>query len=112
MLSYIPYSLQGNKEADYHIVFLIWLRLLGFEIEGEIVTNLGRIDAIWQFPGHTIIVEIKFKKENSEFPALLDAALTQIKEMRYAERYQDGRKISVVGIAFANNEVACRIENL
>jgi hypothetical protein len=112
MLSYIPYSLRGNKEADYHIVFLIWLRLLGFEIEGEIITNIGRIDAVWQFPGHTIIAEVKFDREATDLTPLLDSALGQIKEKRYAERYQDGRKISILAIAFTDKEIRCRMGKL
>ncbi|MDR1418216.1 MAG: PD-(D/E)XK nuclease domain-containing protein [Endomicrobium sp.] len=40
----IPYDLHITKEAYYHSLFLLTCRLAGFEVEGEVHTNKGRID--------------------------------------------------------------------
>jgi hypothetical protein len=112
MLAYVPYPLRIEKEAYYHSLFLVWIRLLGFDIQGEIMTNVGRIDAVWQIPGQVVIAEIKFSGENGKAEELLATALAQIKERRYIERYQDGRKISLLAIAFSGEKVTCKIENI
>jgi hypothetical protein len=109
MLAYIPYPLHIDKEAYYHSLFLLWLKLLGFEIQAEVATNLGRIDAVWKFPGHTIIVEIKYQSKKEKISVLLDKAIKQIKEKQYVDRFNNGQTISLVAIAFAGKETGCRI---
>jgi hypothetical protein len=108
MLAYIPYPLHIGKEAYYHSLLLLCLKLLGFDITGETMTNLGRIDAVWQLPGHVIIVEIKYQPKKEKIENLLNTAIRQIKENRYAERFNDGQKVSLLGIAFAGKEIGCR----
>jgi hypothetical protein len=108
MLAYIPYPLHIGKEAYYHSLLLLWLKLLGFDITGEIMTNAGRIDAVWQLPEQVIIAEVKFQPEKENIPKLLDEAIRQIKENRYAERFNTGQKVSLLGIAFAGNEIGCK----
>ncbi|MDR1284415.1 MAG: AAA family ATPase, partial [Opitutaceae bacterium] len=61
MLALVPYPLHIGKEAYYHSLLLVWLRLLGFDIEGEIMTDNGRIDAVLRLPGHIIIAEVKYR---------------------------------------------------
>jgi hypothetical protein len=109
MLAYIPYPLHIGKEAYYHSLLLLWLKLLGFDITGEIMTNIGRIDAVLKFPDHIIIAEIKFQPEEEKISKLLDEALNQIKEKRYYEPFK-GQKVSLLGVAFAGKEIGCRIE--
>jgi hypothetical protein len=109
----IPYLLHIKDEAYYHSVFLVWLRLLGFEIYGEIMTDVGRLDAVWQFRGHVVIIEVKFSATAGRLPELLDAALAQIKERRYADRYlSSAKEVSLLGVAFSGKEIACRMETL
>jgi Holliday junction resolvase-like predicted endonuclease len=112
MLAYIPYPLHIGKEAYYHSLLLLWLKLLGFDIIGETMTNVGRIDAVWQLSGHVIVVEVKYQPKKEKIANLLNAAIKQIKGNRYAERFNDGQKVSLLGIAFAGKEIGCRIENL
>jgi hypothetical protein len=109
MLAYIPYPLHIGKEAYYHSLFLLWLKLLGFEIQGEIITNLGRIDAVLKFPGHTVIAEIKYQTKKEKISVLLDKAIKQIKDKQYIDRFNDGQKISLLAVAFTGKEIGCRI---
>ncbi|MCL2335142.1 MAG: ATP-binding protein, partial [Endomicrobia bacterium] len=51
----IPYQIKTDSEAYYHSIFLIWLKTLGFDIQGEISTNRGRIDAVLKQNNYTVI---------------------------------------------------------
>jgi hypothetical protein len=109
MLAYIPYNLHIEQEAYYHSMLLIWIKLLGFDIQGELMTNIGRIDAVWQQPGLTVVTELKYHAKKST-NALLKAAMKQIRDRRYYEKYLD-RKVILLGVAFTGKEVACKMES-
>jgi hypothetical protein len=109
MLAYIPYPLHIGKEAYYHSLFLLWLKMLGFEIQGEITTNLGRIDAVLKFPDHTVIAEIKYQCKKGKIAVLPDKAIEQIKDKQYADRFNNGQAVSLLAVAFAGKEIGCRI---
>jgi Holliday junction resolvase-like predicted endonuclease len=93
-------------------MLLLWLKLLGFDLIAELPTNIGRIDAVWAFPGHTIIVEVKSQPKKTNISKLLDTAIKQIRETRYYERFSSESQVSLLGVAFAGNEIGCRIETL
>ncbi|MDR3292083.1 MAG: ATP-binding protein [Methanobrevibacter sp.] len=107
LLASIPYNLYGDNEAYYHTVFLLWLNLLGFKIEGEVVTNVGQMDAIIIINNLAIIVEIKFAKNNDKIDELVDKALNQIKDNRYYEKYLK-HHLYFLGIGYADKEVKCK----
>ena len=44
MFAHIPYQLHIPREAYYHSLFLLWLNLLGFDVQSEVSTDKGRID--------------------------------------------------------------------
>jgi hypothetical protein len=111
MLAYIPYPLHIESEAYYHSLLLLWLRMLGFDIEGEIMTNAGRIDAVWKTPEHIVIADVKFQAKKGKIAKLLDKALQQIKEKQYVDKYNDGQKVILLAVAFAGQEIGCRIED-
>ena len=94
----IPYDLQIDKEKYYQTVFYLIFALIGLKVEAEVKTNRGRIDAV-VFCRDVFIVE--FKLDGSE-----KAALTQIKEKRYFEKYK-GRNgtIYLIGATFADRNV-------
>jgi hypothetical protein len=110
MLANIPYQLHIGKEAYYHSLLLLWLKLLGFDVAGEVNTNKGRIDAVWKFKGHTVIAEVKFQVEEENIENLLDKAIAQIKERHYAERFDDGQQVLLLTVVFAGKEIGCRVE--
>jgi hypothetical protein len=108
LLAKIPYTLHIQSEAYYHSMLLLWMKLLGFDIHGEVTTNIGRIDAVWHQPGLTVVAEIKYHADKS-IDSLLDDAMSQIRDRRYYEAYLD-RKIILMAVAFAGKDTGCRME--
>ncbi|MDR3113804.1 MAG: ATP-binding protein [Endomicrobium sp.] len=107
LLAHIPYQLRQESEAYYHSIFLVWLKTLGFDIQGEISTNKGRIDAVLKQNDFAAIAEIKYgiDKQPEE---MLVAALKQIDDKKYYEAYL-GKKIILLAIAFNGKEVKCKM---
>ncbi|MDR1557013.1 MAG: ATP-binding protein [Tannerellaceae bacterium] len=110
MLAHVPYELQVKNEAYYHSIFLLWMKLLGFDIQGEVMTNIGRIDAVWHQPGLTVVAEIKYHTTTS-LSSLLRSAIAQIRKQRYYEPYMD-RKVILLAVAFTGKDVGCRMVSL
>ena len=79
----IPYDLQINKEKYYQTVFYLIFSLIGLEVEAEVKTNKGRIDAVI-IDKNVYIFEFKFNGDKNN-------ALSQIKEKKYFEKYQGTR---------------------
>ncbi len=112
MFARIPYQLHIPREAYYHSLLLLWCNLLGLEVQAEVSTDKGRIDAVWTWEERVVIAELKYS-ESETADILLDKALTQIKATRYHERYAGaGRRIAFLAIAFAGKEIACRMEEI
>jgi hypothetical protein len=115
MFAHIPYQLHIPSEAYYHSLLLLWLKLLGFEVQGEISTDKGRIDAIWIWKDRAIIAEIKYNpddKGTDTVEKLLDKAMTQIEEQKYCERYAGQYQVTLLAVAFAGKETGCRIKRM
>ncbi|GHV64617.1 ATPase AAA [Bacteroidia bacterium] len=122
MLAGVPYTLKASKErnkakaeaenleneARYHIIFQLWMTMLGFNIQSEKITNRGRMDAVLLQDGVAVVVELKYHAK-TKLKTLLKQAIAQIREKRYYEQFLD-RKIILLGIAFTGKEVGCRIE--
>ncbi|GAA5818359.1 MAG: conserved hypothetical protein [Methanobrevibacter sp. CfCl-M3] len=111
MLASIPYNLYNDNEAYFHSIFLLWLNLLGFKIEGEVVTSIGQMDAVLIIEDLAIIVEIKFGKDKDKIDELVGKALDQIKDNRYYEKYLN-YDVYLLGVAFADREVKCEFKEL
>jgi hypothetical protein len=108
----IPYQLHLPREAYYHSLLLLWLNLLGFEVQAEVSTDKGRIDAVWTWEERVVIAEVKFC-EDGEVEPLLETAMTQIREQRYYERYAgEKRRIALLAVGFAGKDIACRMTEL
>jgi hypothetical protein len=120
MFARIPYQLHIPREAYYHSLLLLWLDLLGFDVQAEVSTDKGRIDAVWTWDERVVIAEIKYADNESKdtqqcvsTDTLLEEALSQIRDRRYYERYTGNhRRIALLAIAFAGKEIACRMEEL
>jgi hypothetical protein len=110
LLAHIPNILHIDREAYWHSLFLLLMKLLGFDIRGEILTNTGRIDAVWQQSGLTVIAEIKYHSQK-DVDSLLDEAMMQIRDRRYYEAYLD-RRVMLLAIAFTGKDVKCRMEKV
>ncbi|MFN8394178.1 MAG: AAA family ATPase [Bacteroidia bacterium] len=82
-----------NYEKYYHTMFYLVLRLLGYDIQVEVLTHTGRIDAVISLQGYVYVVEFKLGDAES--------ALAQIKTKAYHAQYLGtSRKVILIGIGF------------
>jgi hypothetical protein len=85
-------------EGYYASVIYTFLSSLGFEVRAEDATNKGRIDMALIGPSQVFILEFKV-----DMPA--EAALRQIKQKRYFEKYAAlGKAIYLIGMHFDSAE--------
>ncbi|MEN8122328.1 MAG: AAA family ATPase [Bacteroidota bacterium] len=90
----IPYSLVENKESYFHSLFYLVVKLTGFEIETEVLTIDGRIDAVIKTDSHIYIVEFKINQSAKK-------AIGQINDKEYQLKYTDDKRpVSLLGINF------------
>ncbi|GHV65536.1 ATPase AAA [Bacteroidia bacterium] len=122
MLAGVSYTLKASKErnkakaeaenleneARYHIIFQLWMTMLGFNIQSEKITNRGRMDAVLLQDGVAVVVELKYHAKK-KLKTLLKQAIAQIYDKRYYEQFLD-RKVILLGIAFSGKDVGCKIE--
>ncbi|MDR2829549.1 MAG: ATP-binding protein [Methanobrevibacter sp.] len=107
----IVYGKIKHELEDYYKVLLIsWIQLLGFDIESEIMTLEGRLDALVKHKDFVLIIEFKFDQEKS-FESMFDDAGSQIIEMGYYKPYQN-KKIIVLIIAFHPRNLRCKFKML
>jgi Holliday junction resolvase-like predicted endonuclease len=107
----IPYDLITGRESYYHALFLLTARLSGFEVEGEVHTDKGRIDVVLRKDNSVIVVEIKYAKEKTTVK-MIKEAIKQIRNIKYYEKY-GSRNVSLLAIAFGDNKkIACRFEKV
>jgi hypothetical protein len=106
MIATVPYEFHIPREAYYHSLMLIWMRMLGFNVQGEVLNNRGRADAVWEQPGVTVVAEIKYHAEKT-VDALLDEAMTQIRDRRYYNKYTG--KVILLCVAFSGKDIGCRM---
>jgi hypothetical protein len=86
-----------EKEAYYHTVIYLLLKLLGVYINVEVGTNIGRIDGVIETESHIYIMEFKVGKASR--------ALDQIKKKKYYEKYlSTPKKIKIIGVGFDSEE--------
>ena len=82
-------------EGFYQAVFFTFLEVSGLRTQLEEGTSRGRIDLVTQLPTRTIIFELKVDQS-------AQAAVDQIKDQRYADKYlQQGKEIVILGISFS-----------
>ncbi|MDR2623746.1 MAG: ATP-binding protein [Methanobrevibacter sp.] len=115
LIANIPYSLYKNvkedvREANFHMMILSWLRLLGFDIQGEILTFKGRVDAILKKDNRVVVCEIKYSSDKS-LDKMIDDALGQIKDTEYYKPFVD-RNVLLLAVAIRDRDVKCKIEHL
>jgi hypothetical protein len=93
LLANITYPNVDDKEKYYHSIFYLTLKLLGYNIESEIMTIDGRIDATVFTDTHVYIMEFKLGEPQK--------ALQQIKDKNYALKYlNQNKQIVLLGIGF------------
>ncbi len=82
-----------NYEKYYHTMFYLVLRLLGYDVQAEVLTHDGRIDAVVTTESYRYIFEFKLGDATQ--------AMNQIKAKAYHTPYlHDKQHIILVGIGF------------
>lgn len=99
----IPYHWHSNNpiaayEGYYASIFYSWFCAAGLVVRAEDVTQIGRIDMTVCLPEQIYLFEFKL-----HHPAQPGAALQQIKDRGYADKYlASGLPIYLVGIEFSS----------
>jgi hypothetical protein len=120
LFSSIPYNLHIKREAYYHSIFYALMNMLGFDINAEVSTARGRIDATFELADKVYIIEFKYKdcapdalveEKRSLFDAALDEGMTQIINKGYADRYKSsGKKIyTAVFVFLGRDEIEMKV---
>ncbi|MCP4151226.1 MAG: AAA family ATPase [bacterium] len=82
-----------EREGYYQTVIYLLLKLIGLEIQAEMQTNQGRIDAAIETDDFIYVMEFKLGAAKD--------AMAQIKKKKYYEKYQAATKIiKLVGVGF------------
>jgi hypothetical protein len=112
----------GDNWKNYEIIFLTWMNVMGFSIQGEKAIKHGRMDGVFEdFDNdHVVIVEIKYTEDQSiKIDDLINKASKQIHKKEYWLPYE-GRKVSLLALAFKDEKidnntiitrVRCKIED-
>jgi len=104
-LASLPYqwSTSGDLaryEAWYAGLLHMSLRAIGVEVRSEESSSRGRADLVVLTGGQVFLFEFKMVETADETEAVLEAALAQIRDRGYAEKYRD-RKEPIHWIAIA-----------
>ena len=98
----IPYEWYTNNDiADYEgyyaSVFYSYFAATGFDVTVEDSSNRGRADMAVRFGGNVYLFEFKVVEQATE-----GAALAQLKERGYADKYRaSGEPIRLIGVEFS-----------
>ena len=117
----IPYELHVKEEAYYHSIFYAVMTLLGFDMDAEVSTSRGRIDAVLELDDKVFVMEFKYEKcpKNASavkkmklFDAALDNAMKQINNRGYCDKYRgSGKTIYKASFAFlGRDEIKMKVE--
>ncbi len=107
-LADIPSQLHIPKEAYYHSLIGMMLRLVGVQPIMEKSTSRGRIDVVLELYDLIYIIEVKFatNKRTKRIKTLTRQALKQIEEKKYYESYLSShKKIILLGIGFLDKKL-------
>jgi hypothetical protein len=83
-----------SNEKYYQTIFFVLLRLLALDVDCEVRTEVGRIDAVVKTAERIFVFEFKLQ-------GTAEDSLQQIHQRRYHEKYTaDSRELLLVGAAF------------
>ena len=110
----IPFNLHVELEAYYHSIFYAVMTVLGFDMNVEVSTSRGRVDAALELDDKIYIMEFKYVKcppDASNETKLklsdkaLDEAMAQINDRGYSAKYIGcGKTIYQAAFAFLGRD--------
>jgi hypothetical protein len=97
----IPYQIFEEKaESYYQAILYLALLLMGYDVQAEVSTAKGRIDAVVRTTQAIYVIEFKAKDSAR-------AALAQIRERRYYQKYlHSGLPVYLLGLACRERSIA------
>ncbi len=104
-LSGIPHQWHDKGDLAYYeswYASLLYLCLLAarVDVRPEEASYHGRADMVVKTGAQVFIIEFKMAESADDAPAALDAAVSQIRDRGYADRYREcGKPVYLVGIA-------------
>ena len=119
----IPYQLHIDREAYYHSIFYAVMSVLGFDMDAEVSTSKGRVDAVLELEDKVYVMEFKYhdcepgaaqEEKRKLFDAALDEGMQQIKTMGYADKFIGcGKTIYQAAFAFlGRDDIEMRAETI
>jgi hypothetical protein len=101
IFAHIPHQIfDPGAERYYHAIIYLTFLLLGYDVEAEVSTALGRIDAVVKTATAVYVLEFKVEGDAS-------VALAQVRDRRYYEKYLHlGLPVYLVGLACAHKRIA------
>ena len=104
-LSGIPYQWHASGdlaryEAWYASLLHMCNRAIGVDVRVEDASSHGRADMVVLTGGQAFVLEFKMAEDEGHVDAALDAAISQMRERRYAEKYLDREEpVHLLGVA-------------
>ncbi|MCK4766628.1 MAG: ATP-binding protein [Candidatus Aminicenantes bacterium] len=94
----IPYDMFiKEREGYYQTVIYLLLVLIGIDINTEVETNTGRLDAVIETAAYIYIMEFKM--------GTAESALKQIRDKKYYQPYlTSGKPVKLIGVGFDREE--------
>ena len=104
-LSGIPYQWHATGdlaryEAWYASLLHMCFRSIGVDLRVEDASSHGRADMVVLTGGQVFVLEFKMAKGNGDTETVLDAAIVQMRERGYTEKYRGrGEPVHLIGVA-------------
>ena len=119
----IPYQLHIDREAYYHSIFYAVMSVLGFDMDAEVSTSKGRIDAVLELEEKVYVMEFKYhdcspdaapEEKRKLISKALDEGMKQIKDKGYADKFTgSGKEIRLAAFAFlGRDDIEMRAETI
>ncbi len=95
----------GDYEAWYVSLLYMSFKATGGEVTGEEVSSRGRSDLVLCHGGQVWVIECKVVATEADAEAALAAALAQVREQGYSDRYRNrGQPIHHLALCFGQTE--------
>ncbi len=94
----------AESEGRYLSVLIAYLRAVGVVVRGEDVSNRGQSDLVVEHAGEVFVIEAKVVSGGHEVDKALDAAMRQIRERGYAEKYLGQRGVYLIAVVFGGEQ--------
>lgn len=90
----IPHQIHLKQEAYYHSLIYLVLKALGFSVQSEVSTNIGRVDMVLKTDLYIFVFEFKIDSD-------AQTSMNQILDKGYHDQFKlDSKEVILVGVNF------------